>query len=237
MSRCSGLLSQGVSTIDTEISTSNVETGVAEQECDSSHQVFGPAHLALWDETSPLLCQLWVFVEDFLGARHCQLKNSVTGWRHLQCSKHVARRDSIHTDASVCPLDCQACAKVAHCGLCGIVWCLWLRHVDNGAGHASNHDHAARNLTFHQVLGYTDREEVCPVHVHSPQLLHPVVGVRDSVEVLSETRGCNEVVDLAVGLNDFRDGCVDRVRIRYVSVVGRNFRDARSSQLASIAIC
>lgn len=38
-------LSASVATVDSEVSASHVQTCIAEQECDWSHQVFRPTHL------------------------------------------------------------------------------------------------------------------------------------------------------------------------------------------------
>lgn len=54
-----------------------------------------------------------------------------------------------------------------------------------------------------------DGEQVCTVDVDAPELADAVDGVVDGLEVLGETGGCDEVVNLAMLLDDFGDGGVD----------------------------
>lgn len=61
-------LSDSVTTIDTEISTSHVSGSVRQQEGDSTHEIFWATHLTLWNQTGPLLCELRVIVKNLLGA-------------------------------------------------------------------------------------------------------------------------------------------------------------------------
>jgi len=97
--------------------------------------------------------------------------------------------------------------------LCGVVWCLRLRHVDDGARHATDHYYAAGALALHEVLGDADREQVGAVHVNTPELLDAVVGVVDGVEVLGEASRCDEVVDLAVLADDIGNRSIDGVGV------------------------
>lgn len=59
-------LGDGVATIHTQVRPRDIARGIAEQERDRTHQVLGPAHLALWDQARPLLRQFWIIVEDLL---------------------------------------------------------------------------------------------------------------------------------------------------------------------------
>lgn len=43
------LLCASISTINSEISTSNVQTGITKQECDWAHQIFWSTHLTHWN--------------------------------------------------------------------------------------------------------------------------------------------------------------------------------------------
>jgi hypothetical protein len=60
--------SESVATIDAQLSTGHVPTGFRAQESDRSHQVFRLAHFALGNQGGPGLLQVWVLIEDFLGA-------------------------------------------------------------------------------------------------------------------------------------------------------------------------
>lgn len=99
---------------------------------------------------------------------------------------------------------------------------LGLRHVDDGAAHASDEDHAALCLALHKVAGDGGGEEVGAVDVHGEQLPHALDGVVCGVVVLGEARGRDQVVDLAVLLEDVCDAGADRVRVRHVGVVSRH---------------
>lgn len=101
---------------------------------------------------------------------------------------------------------------------------LRLGHVDDGARHASDEDHASRALALHQVLGDGDSEEVCTVHVNAPKLAHTVDRVIDSIVVFGEPCAGDEVVDLSVLLNDLVDAALHRVGIRHVGVVSGHLR-------------
>lgn len=96
-----------------------------------------------------------------------------------------------------------------HSSLSSIVRRLWLRHIDNSTRHASNKDHCSWRLTFHQVFCNTNGKEVCSIHVDAPELADTVDWVVDSWEVLGETGGCDEVVNLAMLRDDLCDASVD----------------------------
>jgi hypothetical protein len=65
---------------DLEVEThSNIETGIARKESDSTHEVLRSAHLANRDERCPLLLELRVVVQNFLGSklvRSCNAKKT-----------------------------------------------------------------------------------------------------------------------------------------------------------------
>ena len=73
---------------------------------------------------------------------------------------------------------------------------------------------------------YGRGEQVRSVDIHGPELLEPLVRVLDSVEVLREAGGGDEVVDLAVRFDHLVDARVDRLWVRDVGVMCRDFRDA-----------
>lgn len=122
------------------------------------------------------------------------------------------------------PLDGQTGGEVADGGLCRVVGRLRLRHVDDGAGHAADHDDAAvRDVaSLHQVAGHARGEQVRAVDIDAPELLDPVVRVRLGGEVLGEARRRDEVVDLAVLRDDLVDAVCHAVRVRHVRVVRRH---------------
>ena len=121
------------------------------------------------------------------------------------------------------PLDCQTRCEMAHGRFGGIVRCLWLRNVDNGARHAADEDNATRRVPLHQMLRNSHGVEVGPVHVDSPKLLDAVVGVRDGIVVLGESGRCHQVVDSAMLFQDVRKRLVDRRRARDIAEMGCDF--------------
>ena len=62
------LLGNCVATIDTEISSGDVSSGVAEEEGDCPHEILWSSHLTLWNQAGPFLSELWVIVENLLGS-------------------------------------------------------------------------------------------------------------------------------------------------------------------------
>jgi len=50
----------------------NIKTCVTRQESHSTHEVLWSSHLTNGDKRSPLLLEIWVVVEDLLGATKCQ---------------------------------------------------------------------------------------------------------------------------------------------------------------------
>ena len=135
----------------------------------------------------------------------------------LQSCQHVARADAVDTDASMCPLHSKTRSQMSHGCLCSIVRCLRLRHIDNGARHRANHNHTTLCLALHQMPSNLATEKVCPVNVHAPKLPEPIWWVCDSVEILSETGRCDQVVDLAMVLDNFGDRGFDRLIVRDIA--------------------
>lgn len=194
--------------IDSKIRTGDITTGIAQQVHDRALQVFGRAHFADGDQRRPGLVEFRVVVEDLAGQRR----------------QHVPGGDAVDADVGVRPFDGQTGGEVADGGLGRVVWRLGLRHVDDGAGHAADHDDAAVGdaASLHQVAGHACREEVCPVDIDAPEFLDPVVRVRLGGEVLGEARRRDEVVDLAVLGDDLVDAVRYTVRVRDVGIVGRH---------------
>lgn len=104
-----------------------------------------------------------------------------------------------------------------------------LGYVHNGAGHASDEDHATVGLARHQMLSDGDGEEVCAVYVDAPQLTHAINRVVDSIIVLGEAGTGDEVVDLSVLLDDTFDAALHRVGIRNIGVVSSDLGNSGSA--------
>ena len=66
-------------------------------------------------------------------------------------------------------------------------------------------------------------KEVCPINVHAPELPEPIWWVCDSVEVFGETSRCDQVVDLAVILDNFGDRRFDRLIVRDIAEMRGDF--------------
>lgn len=121
-----------------------------------------------------------------------------------------------------------------HRRLRGIVRRLRLRHVDDASGHAADHDDAARGLSLHEMLRHPDRKEVGPVDVDAPQLLDPVIGVRDGIKVLRESSRSDQVVDLAMVTDDIGNCRVDRLGRRDICIMSGDFgKSAECQKLGS----
>ena len=102
---------------------------------------------------------------------------------------------------------------------------LRLGHVDNGARHAADEDHAAGALSRHQVAGDRGGEEVGAVDIDSPELAHTIDGVVDGLEVLGEAGRGDQVVDLAVRCDDLGYALIHGLRIGDISIVCRDLGD------------
>ena len=103
------------------------------------------------------------------------------------------------------PLNSQTGSQMSNSCLCRVVRCLRLRDVDNSAGHAANEDHCSRCLPLHQMFGNCNCKQVCTIHVDAPKLADSLDRVVDGFEVLGETGRRNQVINLAVLLDDFGD--------------------------------
>lgn len=117
------------------------------------------------------------------------------------------------------PLHRQATRQMPHGRFRRIVRRLRLRDVDNRSGHGADEDHAALLLPRHQVLGYRTGPVVRPVEVHRHELLQPVRGVCDCVEVLGEAGRRDEMVNLAMLADYFGQGVVHGISIGDIAVV------------------
>ena len=125
------------------------------------------------------------------------------------------------------PLHGQARRKVANCSFRGVVRRLGLGDVDDCAGHGADHDHAAWGFTLHQVTRDSGREKVCSINIDAPELLDAVERVCDGIEVLGEARGGDQVVNLAMVLDNRLNCCIDRVGVGDVRIVGGDLGNAR----------
>lgn len=187
-------LSTSITTINSQISTGNIQASIRQQESDRTHQIFRSTHLTHRNQTCPGLVELCIFVQNL----PCQGR------------EHVARRDTVDSNVSVRPLNRTGCSKMSHCGFCCIVGCLWLRNIDDGTRHGANEDHRAGCcVSFHEVFCNACSEEVCAVYVDAPELLHPFVGVGDGVVVLGKAGAGDQMINLAVLANDIGKGGFD----------------------------
>ena len=125
----------------------------------------------------------------------------------------------------MCPLHSKTRSQMSHGCLCSIVRCLRLRHIDNGARHRANHNHTTLRLALHQMPSDLASKEVGPVNVHAPEFPQPIWWVCDSVKVLGETGRRNQMVDLAVVLDDFGDRGFDRLVVRDITEMRRDLGD------------
>jgi len=65
-------LSQGVATVDADLSTGHVPGCVTQEEDNRTHEVLGVSHLAEGNQGSPLLAEVGILIEDLAGAVTCQ---------------------------------------------------------------------------------------------------------------------------------------------------------------------
>lgn len=124
---------------------------------------------------------------------------------HLQGCQHVSWTDAVNSDICAGPLNSQAGGKMPDCSLSRVVWGLWLGHVNNGTRHATNQHKASWSFALHKMFGHSYCEKIGTVDDNAPELLHTVVGVGDRVEVLRESGGGNEVVNLSMLFDDLAD--------------------------------
>ena len=107
----------------------------------------------------------------------------------------------------------------------GVVGCLGLRDVDDGAAHGADKGHGTGTLALHQVAGNTSCEQVGAVDVDAPKLLDTVEWVRDGVKVLGEAGRGYEVVNLSVPGNDLVDGVGHGIRVAHCSRSAKAYRN------------
>lgn len=94
-----------------------------------------------------------------------------------------------------------------------------LGNVDNSTGHATNHDHATWGFALHEMASNRSGKEIGAVNIDSPQLAHTVNWVLDGLEVLSKAGRGNEVVNLAVLLDDFSNAGFNGFGVRNIGEV------------------
>jgi hypothetical protein len=143
--------------------------------------------------------------------------------RDSQSCQHVSRRDAVDADAGMSPLDGQTRCQMSYGGFGGVVRCLWLRHVDDGARHAADEDNAARRVPLHQMLRDSHGVEVGSINVDPPELLDAVVGVRDGIVVFGEPGRCHQVVDFSMLFDNLGERLADRRRTRDIAEMGCDF--------------
>lgn len=102
---------------------------------------------------------------------------------------------------------------------------LGLGHIDNSTTHGTDEDHAALGLALHEVAGDASGEEVGALDIDSKELTQAVDGVVNGLEVLGKAGGCNEVVDLAMSLQDLGDADPDTLRVADIGEVGSHLGD------------
>lgn len=123
------------------------------------------------------------------------------------------------------PFNRQTGCKMPNSCFGRVVWCLRLGHIDNGAGHGANHDHATLCFSVHQMTGNAGCEQIGAVNIDAPQFLHPVVGIGDCVEVLGKTGRSDKVVDFAMVLDNLLNSSIYGIGIGYIGIVGGNSGD------------
>jgi hypothetical protein len=103
---------------------------------------------------------------------------------------------------------------------------LRLGNIDNGTGHAANHDHAAWGLARHEMTGDGCGKQIGAVNIDSPQLAHAINGVVDSLKVFGEASRGDEMVDFAMLFDNFGDAALNRFGVRNVGKVSGDGGDA-----------
>ena len=94
-----------------------------------------------------------------------------------------------------------------------IIWCLGLRNIDDRARHGSNHNHAALNLSLHEVARNGGGKEVSSINIHTPELPHAIRRVGNGVKIFSEASGGDEMVNLPMVSDNLGSACIDRLGI------------------------
>lgn len=218
--------------VNSQVCSGDIATGITEQVDHGTLQVGGRSHFADGDEGGPFLVELRVVVEDFtcpilvhfvslLSESFDRATWAAKEWKkNLQSGQHVTGADTVDSDVGVCPFHGQTGSEVPDGGLCGVVGCLGLGHVDDGAGHATDHDDAAvGDVALHQVASDARGEEVRAVDIDAPEFLDALVGVHLGGVVLGEASRGHEVVDLSVLVEDVGETVVHAGRVRHVAVV------------------
>lgn len=80
-------LSEGVSTVDSQVGARDVSGSVTEQEGDGTHEVLWCTHLTDGDQRGPLAIKLWVLVKDLAGTMGNNISISWTSPRRKMASK------------------------------------------------------------------------------------------------------------------------------------------------------
>jgi hypothetical protein len=143
---------------------------------------------------------------------------------YSQCGKHVARRNAVDADTSMRPLDRETGREMADSSLGRVVRRLGLRNVHNRARHAAYHNDASGCLPLHEVLCNSNCVQICSINVDPPELLHAIMRIRNGIIILGEASRSDQVVDFAMGLQDFLQGLVDGCWARNVAKMCSDFR-------------
>ena len=123
------------------------------------------------------------------------------------------------------PLDRQACCQLTHgCFRC-VVRCLRLRHIDDRSRHGPDHHDTAFGLAIDKMASHGCGPQISAVDIYAPKPPHAVWGIRNGVKVFSEPCGSDQVVDLAMLLDNLFDCGIDRVGVRHVRIMRRDFRN------------
>lgn len=220
--------SQSVTTINPQISPSDVLGSLTEQESDRTHEVFGVTHFAGGNERGPFFFEFGVIIEDFAGPTYVNtdlwmnLEGKVE--KNVQSSHHIPRTNTINPNIIRCPLNRKRRRQLPNCRLSCIIRRLRLRHIHHRPRHTSNHHDASGALALDEVAGQARGEVVGAVDVDGPALLDALGRVVDGVEVLGEASGGDEVVDVAVQRDDVVDGLIRGVGAGDIGVVGGDTR-------------
>jgi hypothetical protein len=78
-----------------------------------------------------------------------------------------------------------------HRSLCSVVWCLWLRDIDNGTRHGADEYDAAWRLPLHEMLCHSNGKKICAVHVDTPELLDAIIRITNCIIIFREAGGCD----------------------------------------------
>lgn len=208
---------ESVTTVDTELSTSHIAGSLGEEVDGSAGEILGLTHATLGNLGSPGLVEVRTGSNDLAG----------------HGSDHVARGDAVNTDLLGSPLDSEGSSHVADGSLGDVVRSLGLRNVDDSTGHGTDENDGALGIVGHSVLSNSLGPEVGASDVDIEDSLEAVMRIVLSGDVLRETSGGDELVDLAVGGNDSCNALVHGLGLGNIASVGSDQGNAGMQQLAT----